>query len=77
MRGAGEANPAEEAGVLEDEGAVRRVENQMVVFAGDMMRGFRGKFSRHAEVDSQPNLRAKAEQHLFAVGLAGNHSLPR
>ena len=43
----------------------------------DLMRGFRGKFSRHAEVDSQPNLRAKAEQHLFAVGLAGNHSPPR
>jgi hypothetical protein len=77
LRGAGEADPAEEAGILKDEGAVRRVENQMVVFAGDMMRGFRGKFSRHAEVDSQPNLRAKAEQHLFAVGLAGNHSSPR
>lgn len=72
-----EADAAEVAFVLEDEGARVLPEDEVVVFAWIVVRlVLAAEFAAHAEVDAEPEVVGKLEKHLLAAGLGGEKFFP-
>ena len=61
-------NPAEEAGIAENEGAFDLVENEMIVVFRAKSRRLNPQLSGHAEMDPNPVAAGKLEEHLFSPG---------
>jgi hypothetical protein len=66
---------AELARVVEDEGAVFLVEDEVVVLGGRVRGGRDGEFAGHAEVKAEPEIFREAEEHLFAGRFGGDEFL--
>ena len=66
---------AELARVVEDEGALFLVEDEMVVLGRGVTGGSDGELAGHAEVQTEPEVLGEAEQHLFAGGFGGDEFL--
>ncbi len=71
-----EADSSEKAWILEDQGVGFGVEDEMIVFGGQVVRTPGGEFSGHAQMDAEPAVGAKAKEHLFPMGLDGAELLP-
>jgi hypothetical protein len=63
-----ELDPSEHARVMEDEGAFRQPEKQVVVAILNVVAGFCAQLTAHAEVKPEPSGGSEAEEHLFSVG---------
>ena len=72
----GKVNAAKLAGVVENQGAIFLVEDEVVVFGRGMIRGRDREFAGHAEVQAEPEIVGEAEEHLFAGGFGGDQFLP-
>jgi len=59
-------NPAEEAGIPENEGAFHLVENEVIVVFRAKSRRLNPQLSGHAEMDPDPVAARKFEEHLFS-----------
>jgi hypothetical protein len=57
--------------IAKDERATVLAEDEVVLFAQREIRGLHRQFARHAEVDTEPGIAAKAEEHLFCRGGRG------
>jgi len=71
-----ETDPPKKTWILKHQRAGSGVEDEMIMFAGQMVGGFGREFAGHAEVNAQPAVVAEAKEHLFAVGLDGTELLP-
>src|SRR6266403_1823370 len=60
------ADPAELARVGEDERAFALKQNEMIVFAGSIIRGLDPDLSGHAEMNSKPHSAGEFKEHPFA-----------
>ena len=63
------------ASVVEDEGAIFLVEDEMVVLGWGVLRGGDGELAGHAEVQAEPEIVGETKEHLFAGGFGGHEFL--
>ena len=63
-----EADPPKEPRILKHQSVGFSVEDEMIVFGGQVVGTLGGEFSGHAQVNAEPAVGSKAEKHLFAVG---------
>jgi len=63
---------AELARVVEDEGALFLIEDEVVVFFGRVRGDGDCEFASHAEVEAEPEVAGETEEHLFAGGFGGD-----
>jgi len=71
-----EADSSEKAWILEHEGAGFGVEDEMIMFGGQVVGSFGGEFTGHAQMDAEPAVGSKAKEHLLAMGLDRGELLP-
>ena len=62
---------AELPGIVEDEGAIFLVEDEVVVLRWGVTGRSDGELAGHAEVQAEPEIVGEAEKHLFAGGFRG------
>lgn len=63
------SDATKEARVAEDEGSFRLMKNKMVVLLGSESRRLDAQFAGHAEMNADPVIAGKFEEHLFSPGL--------
>ncbi len=69
-------DPAKLPRVAEDERLFRLLQDKMIMFAGVKAGLFRAKVAAHPEVNPEPVVPGKDEQHLFSPGVRAQQFLP-
>ena len=70
------ADSSKETWILEYQGVGYGVEDEMIVFGGQVVGSLGGELTGHAQMDAEPVVLSKTKEHLFAMGLDGGELLP-